>query len=194
MSAAPQTRGARGAATVARLLDAAAGILCSHGAAAVSVQRVAEAAGTSKALVHYHFTGKDALLIACIERLASQLERVEGDALARSQPASAVRDLWEASMASPARGWRRALLSLTTDATPALEAALSNASVVRHRAATKIVARLDELGLAPSLPDGTLAVAYLALVDGLTLTPAGPGARQRQAFDAFWLAMLSLDA
>ena len=196
MNAAPATRRPRGEATIVRLLDSASEILCARGAAAISVQRVAEAAGTSKALVHYHFAGKDALLVACIERLAGQLAQAEGGALAASRSASAVSDLWDALMAPQTRGWRRALLSLTTDATAAMGVALAAAVRRRHAAAARVLARLEELlGYSPLIPRGTLAIAYVALVDGLTLdhsVEAGP--RQRQAFDAFWLALLSLDA
>jgi AcrR family transcriptional regulator len=196
MSAAPKTHGARGAATIGRLLDSASEILCERGAAAISVQRVADAAGTSKALVHYHFPGKDALLVSCIERLATQLAEAEGDALSGSQAASALSDLWQALMAPRARGWRRALLSLTIGATPAMGAALAAVAVRRHAAAARVLARLEALlGFAPSIPRGTVAAAYVALVDGLTLDHAiETDTRQRQAFDAFWLAVLSLEA
>ncbi len=196
MTAAPRVHGVRGAATVVRLLDAATEILRAGGAAAISIQRVAEAAGTSKALVHYHFAGKDALLVACIERLGGQLGEVEGGALCSSAAASAVGDLWDALMAPAALGWRRALLSLTTDATPAMAVALAEAAERRHRAAAQVLVRLEELlGFSPPVARGALAVAYVALVDGLTLDrAAAAGPRQRQAFDAFWLALLSLDA
>jgi AcrR family transcriptional regulator len=60
-------RRTRGAETVQRLLDATAEVLSRDGAAGVSVQRVADVAGTSKGLVHYHFPDKNALLSACAE-------------------------------------------------------------------------------------------------------------------------------
>jgi TetR/AcrR family transcriptional repressor of mexJK operon len=196
MSAAPRTHGARGAATIVRLLDSASEILCEFGAAAISVQRVAKAAGTSKALVHYHFPGKEALLVSCIERLAVQLEDAEGDALGGSHAASALSDLWHALMTPRTRGWRRALLSLRIGATPAMGAALAAASVRRHTAAARVLARLEALlGFAPAIPRATVAAAYVALVDGLTLDHSiDTDARLRQAFDAFWLALLSLEA
>jgi AcrR family transcriptional regulator len=195
MKTATGTRGARAAATIARLLDSVAAILRTEGAGALSVQRVAEAAGTSKALVHYHFSGKDALLVACVERLAGQLEHAEGDALSGSAPETALADLWDAMMQPRTRGLRRALLALTTGATPATEVALVLAAVRRRQAATRVLLRLEELlGFAPAIPRGTLSVAFIALIDGLTLShPLGSGQDQRQAFDGFWLAILSVE-
>lgn len=188
-------RASRGTATVTKLLDAAAAIMCTEGAAGVSVQRVADSAGTSKALVHYHFAGKDALLVACVGRLATQLIEVEATALAASTPVTALDDLWAAVMEHRVRGFRRALLSLTTDATPATQTALAAASHRRRVAATHTLDRLHVLlSFASPVAGATLGVAYLALLDGLTLgSSVDPGPHHRHAFDAFWLAVLSLE-
>jgi AcrR family transcriptional regulator len=177
------------------MLDAAAAILCTEGAAAVSVQRVADSAGTSKALVHYHFAGKDALLVACVVQLASQLVQAETTALAASTPVTALNDLWTAVMEPRVLGLRRALLALITDATPATRSALVSASHSRRQGARRVVDQLRALLSFPhTVAISTLAVAHLALIDGLTLdssVEAGP--HHRHAFDAFWLAILSLE-
>ncbi|HYV98789.1 MAG TPA: TetR/AcrR family transcriptional regulator [Gemmatimonadaceae bacterium] len=189
------TRAERGAATVARLLDAASTLLCTEGAAAVTIQRVADAAGTSKALVHYHFADKDALLVACAERVTAHLTAAEGSALATSTAETALADLWLGHMSPETCAVRRALLALITDASEATRSALSAAMRRRRLALAGLIGRLEALmSFAPEVHSGTLVAAYTALIDGLTLQrTVDPGDDHRRAFDAFWLAILSLD-
>ena len=195
MTAAASSRGARGAATVTRLLDAASSLIRSDGAAAVSVHRVADVAGTSKALVHYHFAGKDALLVACAHHLAAQLLDAEDSAMHRGVASTALDELWESLMNERVRGPRRALLALMTAATPGIAEVLAEIGARRHDAAMRMLARAERLlGFSPRVPRAPLAAAYLAIVDGLTIECRGnPEAQHRSAFDAFWLAVLSLD-
>jgi AcrR family transcriptional regulator len=187
-------RAARAAATTLRLLDAVAEILRAEGPAAVSVQRVATAAGTSKGLVHYHFADKDALLVACVERLCAQLLDAEEVALRRATPDTALNDLWASIIEPRVAGARRALLALAAGPSTATRDALAGAAVRRRAAARTTIERLSVLiGIAPGVPDTTLALTYLAFADGLALDYAlHPAAQHRQAFDAFWLAVLSL--
>ena len=53
----------------ARILDAAIASLVSAGAGALAMHEVAERAGVSKGLIHYHFRDKDALLVCAIRDL-----------------------------------------------------------------------------------------------------------------------------
>jgi AcrR family transcriptional regulator len=195
MTAAPASaRAARGAATVAKLLDAAASILKMEGAAGVSVQRIADVAGTSKGLVHYHFPDKDALLSACAERLTTQLVEADRFAIAASTPESALDDLWKAFEASSRAGTRRALAALTADATPATRAALAASAQRRRDAACATFAQLEPLlGVSARIPRTALAAAFVALTDGLALDPSANRASHiRPAYDAFWLAVLTV--
>jgi AcrR family transcriptional regulator len=65
----PETRDA--------LLDAASHLFARHGAARVSLRRVADEAGVSPAMVHYYFGDKDGLYDAMLERTFGRLiERV----------------------------------------------------------------------------------------------------------------------
>jgi AcrR family transcriptional regulator len=61
-------RAVRGEATRLRILDAARDILVEHGYAATSTRAVAERASTRLSLVHYHFGGKQQLLVSVLER------------------------------------------------------------------------------------------------------------------------------
>lgn len=192
----PSARAARGAATVAKLLEAAAAILSDEGAGGISVQRVADAAGTSKGLVHYHFADKDALLTRCAQQLTAEIVAAEAAAFASSTPASALGDLWNVLSGSTYRGRRRALLALATASTLATRAVLADAATERQHAAARTIAGLaDLLHFDIPVSRAALALAYLAVIDGLVLDGRGQmGAQQRQAYDAFWLAVLSLTA
>jgi AcrR family transcriptional regulator len=61
-------RAARGEATRLRILDAARDVLLERGHGGTSTRAVAERAETRLSLVHYHFGGKQGLLIAVLER------------------------------------------------------------------------------------------------------------------------------
>ncbi len=66
-------RAARGQETRLRILDAARQMLVEHGAGGTSTRSVAEEAGVPLSLVHYHFGGKQGLLVAVLERENSEL-------------------------------------------------------------------------------------------------------------------------
>lgn len=71
-----------------RVLDAYESLLIDHGAAAVTLDAVAAAAGVSKGGLLYHFGSKDALVTGLLERLR---ERSSADADAvRAAPEGAV--------------------------------------------------------------------------------------------------------
>ena len=57
-----------------RLLDAAETLACSVGAANLTLDGVAQAAGVSKGGLLYHFPSKDALLAAMLERHVDQID------------------------------------------------------------------------------------------------------------------------
>lgn len=186
----------RAAASIVKLLDATAVILRDEGAAAVSVQRVADVAGTSKALVHYHFSDKRALLAACATRLAAQLVAFDDRALSSSTPSSALADTWRALWDAEPLGARRAFIALAAGR-GVLQSPATLATIARQRqeSAEQLIERLERLlGARLPIPRASVASAYVALADGLSVgTPADRGLEARQAFDAFWLAMLSLD-
>jgi AcrR family transcriptional regulator len=66
-------RVARGRATRAHLLDAAAEVLREKGHAATSMRAVADHAGAQLSLLHYHFGSKRGLLVAVLEELTEGL-------------------------------------------------------------------------------------------------------------------------
>jgi AcrR family transcriptional regulator len=133
-SAAPDTdgRALKGQATRDRIVQAARDVLVAYGHAGTSTRAVAEAAGVNLSQVHYHFGGRQGLLIEVLHRenealLArqnalfsapgplSEKWRLASDFLDDDIESGYVRVLWElwaAGLTDPelAAGWREAVV------------------------------------------------------------------------------------
>jgi AcrR family transcriptional regulator len=133
MSSAAETdrRALKGQATRDRLIEAARDVLVAHGHAGTSTRAVADAAGVNLSQVHYHFGGRQGLLIEVFRRenealLArqnalfsapgplSEKWRIACDFLDEDLHSGYVRVLWElwaAGLTDPelAAGWRDAV-------------------------------------------------------------------------------------
>jgi AcrR family transcriptional regulator len=133
MSSATETdgRSIKGAATRDRIVEAARDVLVAHGHAGTSTRAVADAAGVNLSQVHYHFGGRQGLLIEVLHRenealLARQTAlfsapgplsekwRLACDFLEDDMASGYVRVLWElwaAGLADEelAAGWRAAM-------------------------------------------------------------------------------------
>jgi AcrR family transcriptional regulator len=181
-------------AAAARILDAAARCVRTRGAADTSVQDVAAEAGVSKALIHYHFKTKEALLARLVRWLADGVVARERAALADAQPAGAVDRLWAWLAAELARGDIRVLAELTGAPAPEVRRASAAAAQERRAAAVGTVGRIfDLLSLRPRVPGEMLASVIVAFVDGLAVHAAVEASENpRVAFDVFWLALLGL--
>jgi AcrR family transcriptional regulator len=130
-AAASDRRALRGQATRDRIIDAAKAVLIEEGQASTSTRAVADRAGVRLSLVHYHFGGKQGLLVEVLERETSQLLERQRELYAAPGPLSEkwriacdlldedvrsgyVRllwELWSAGLADPelAAGWRAAI-------------------------------------------------------------------------------------
>ena len=187
----PTTGTTRGAAA-GRILEATSACIVQKGAADVSLQDVAEAAGVSKALIHYHFHDKGELLARLVEWLRVGLVARQEQALT-GVPASASLDaLWQWLSDELERGDLRALLDLTLVQGEAVQAAVrATASARREAAAIVTTALFDALGLRSRVPVALIADAFVAFVDGLALDRVvAPERNARISFDVFWLATL----
>ncbi|CAA9301030.1 MAG: hypothetical protein AVDCRST_MAG11-829 [uncultured Gemmatimonadaceae bacterium] len=177
-----------------RILEAAARRVRTHGGADTSMQDVAAEAGVSKALIHYHFKSREALLARLVGWLAEGVVGRERAALVDAPPAAAVDRLWGWLSDELARGDIRVLAELA--GTPAAEVRRASADGAQARlaAAAETVERLFALlGLRPRVPSAMLAAVTTAFVDGLAVDAAIDGAANpRVAFDVFWLALLGL--
>lgn len=166
----------------------------SHGAADTSMQDVAAEAGVSKALIHYHFKSREALLARLVEWLAAATVAREQAALVDAPPAAAVDRLWAWLARELELGDVRVLAELAGTPAPEVRRAIAAAAQARLAAAAQTVERLFSLlNLRPRVPSAMLAAVTTAFVDGLSVGAAIDGAANpRVAFDVFWLALLGL--
>ena len=160
-------RALRGQATRDRIVDAAREVLVEHGHGGTSTREVADRAGVRLSLVHYHFGGKQGLLVEVLEReneqlLARQRElyaapgplaekwRIACDLLDDDIKSGYVRVLWElwsAGLADPelAAGWRAAMSGWRDLITSVFEAWSEELDVelpLRPRALASLVANV----------------------------------------------------
>ena len=158
------------------------------------MQEVADDAGVSKALIHYHFHDKDTLLTRLVTWMAEGLVRREQAALVTSTPQTAIDDLWRWLEAELARGHIRALVELAGWQARGVRAATSEAMRRRRKAATSSAERLFMLlALRPRVPVTLLGDLIVTFVDGVAAAPqGGRAAEPRVAFDVLWLALLGL--
>jgi AcrR family transcriptional regulator len=177
-----------------RILKAAATRLAISGASMMTMQEVAEEAGVSKGLIHYHFHDKDTLLVRLVGWITEGLVRREGAALATSTPQGAIDDLWRWLEAELARGHVRALVELAGWHTGGVRSAAAEAMRMRRMASRTSAERLFALlALRPRVPSVLLGDLLVTFLDGLASTPARAGGGEaRAAFDVLWLALLGL--
>ena len=190
--------GDRRLSTPERILYAAATRIVAGGTANLSMQDVADAAGVSKGLIHYHFHDKETLLTRLIEWLTQESIDREAATLALSAPKTAVDDLWTWVAGEIDRGHLRVLNELAQERGPLISDAIRRSARVRREAAMVTVDRLFALlELRPRVPvqfTGVVPDAQLqAFIDGLAIHASlAPDANHRVAFDVLWLSLLSL--
>jgi AcrR family transcriptional regulator len=180
--------------TPIRILQAAARRIATDGVANLSMQDVADAAGVSKGLIHYHYHDKETLLARLIEWVTRESIARERSALSASTPRTAVDDLWTWVSSELGRGDLRVLIELSHERGPSTSAVIRTAAAARREAASATVTRLfSMLELRPRVPVELLADVIVAFLDGLVVYAAlENGANHRVAFDVFWLSLLSL--
>lgn len=183
----------RGAAA-GRILEATSACIVQKGAADVSLQDVAEAAGVSKALIHYHFHDKGELLARLVEWLSAGLVARQTTALTGVSGSATLDALWQWLSDELDRGDLRALIDLSLVQGASVQTAVAATAAARRDAAAAVTFELfDRLGLRPRVPAPLIADAFVAFVDGLALDRVvAPERNARISFDVFWLAMLGL--
>jgi AcrR family transcriptional regulator len=203
MSSETDGRSARGQATRQRIVDAARDVLVSHGHGGASTRAVADAAGVHLSQVHYHFGGRQGLLVEVLQQeneslLARQRElyavpgplsdkwRVACELLDRDLESGYVRVLWElwaagltdrelaAGWRAAMRGWRDLLESVFATWAEELEIELP----LRPRALATMVANLFEgieieLLAGVEAPHREVLDAVGALIERAESAPAG---------------------
>src|SRR5688500_7558524 len=190
--AAPVVHNRRNAAE--RILRGAAERLVVMGAAELSMQDVAHAAGVSKALIHYHYQDKESLLEQVVIWATAQVLERERAALHGATASTAVDALWRWLDGELVGGHLRLLLELGQSHVPRVRAAINESLRVREESATDSVRHLFALlELRPRVPVEMLGGVVVAFIDGLASHPRGEDGRDvRVTFDIFWLSLLSL--
>ncbi len=176
-------------------MDAALSVATSVGLAGVTVGDVAQTAGVSTALVHYHFDTKHALLVAAVERAVAADAEVLVRALGAGEGLQTLDRLWEALLDRAGTGRAAFTLEVRLRAARAadLAAALAGGAAVSEAIGKRLPALLRELGSRLSEPREEVAAAVAAFLDGMSLALAGgrPAAEVRAAYDAFWLTLIA---
>ena len=186
----PRTRGN----AAERILGAAAECVSALGAAQVSMQAVADGAGVSKALIHYHFRDRDELLARLTDWLTVELVRGEDVALDGAAPGGALDARWAWLGDALGSGRLRALVELGLERGAPVRQAVRRSREARRAQATLTLERLfAAMGLHPRLPPPLVADVTVAFVEGLAGEVAlEPDANRRLRFDVFWLTVLNM--
>lgn len=177
-----------------RILQATAQTIAERGAASLTMSEVAEEAGVSKGLIHYHFHDKETLLARVVEWMARQVVERERLALANSTPRTAIDDLWTWLSGEVERGQLRVLVELAEWREALVQREIRDAMRLRRQATMESTALLFELlSLKPRVPLELITETILAFRDGLVIgARRDPESNPRAAFDVFWLALLCL--
>ena len=177
-----------------RILRAAGRCIVTSGAAALTMHDVAEEAGVSKGLIHYHFHDKQTLLARLVEWMTRSLVARERGALVESVPRQAIDDVWTWLAAELERGYVLVLVELAESREPLVKRAIMDSRRARAAAAAASIERLFALlALRPRIPPSLIADVVVPFIDGLAIGAAADSAfNARAAFDVFWLSLLSL--
>ena len=168
----PRSLTARGEATRARIVEAAAGLIYAHGVERTSLDDVMAASAVSKSQLYHYFADKEALVL---EVIAMQAERV----LAAQQPHL------EALDSLPAlKAWRDAIVGLNkavkskgcplgslaselaNDSEPARKRLADSFSIWRERIENGLAKMRQRGELTASADPHDLALALLSAVEG----------------------------
>lgn len=180
--------------TLDRIVGAAIDRLVQTGASNLTVGSVAKAAGISTALVHYHFESKIGLLRVAAQRIATERTDRRSAPLGASGLAAidALRTGLERDADGGAeRAWQD-LLQLAREDDEIRRTIAKQRDRERAAFAARLPALLGSLGAAPAADGEQLAVLVSACLDGLVLALATgtPKPAFRNAYDAFWLALI----
>lgn len=177
----------------ARIVHAGARCITREGVTGASMAAIADEAGVSKALLHYHYHDRATLLAEIAERIG--IDVVERERAAVDESGTGGLDaLWRWLEDELRRGELAALATLSLTRLGKVRNATRTAATERRRsAATTIKHLFTELDLTPRIPAALLAEAAVAFVDGLALDVANGTTRDpRVSYDIFWLALLGL--
>ena len=178
----------------ARIVRAGARCITREGVTGASMAAIAEEAGVSKALLHYHYHDRATLLAEIAERIGIDIVERERTAVDESGGTGGLDALWRWLEDELRRGELAALVTLSLTRLGKVRIATRTAATERRLSAARTIKHLfTELDLTPRIPAALLADAAVAFVDGLALDVANGTTRDpRVSYDIFWLALLGL--
>jgi len=180
------------AQAAARILDAALEELVARGAASLAMHDVADRAGVSKGLIHYHFHDKNALLAEVAPRLGDRIATRARGALATSATASAIADLERWLVREIELGEWRGLLALAEWPAEGVRRAARTALDDRRQEMHRVLERLlSLLQIRTKMSLGPLTDLAIAVVSGLA-AEIGSGRDPSPALDALVMAFYRL--
>jgi TetR/AcrR family transcriptional regulator, transcriptional repressor for nem operon len=168
----PRSLTARGAATRARIVEAAADLIYVHGVEQTSLDDVMAASGVSKSQLYHYFADKEALVLDVIARqtervLDAQLPHLE--ALDSLPALKAWRNAFvRLNKATQFRGCPLGNLAseLANDSEPARKRLADSFSMWRHRIENGLAKMRERSELSASADPHELALALLSAVEG----------------------------
>jgi len=177
-----------------RILDSARGLVARGGAAELTIGHVAQSAGVSKALVHYHFRDKDSLLQALVEDVGvSVVARARAFVNDGTATGNVLDNYWMWLSTELTRGDIRILLALAEFDSARVRAASKRVADQRRELTSSQVEHVfTTLALTPRVPAALISQTVLAFVDGLASSAPTDSRDPRPAFDVLWLALLAL--
>jgi AcrR family transcriptional regulator len=183
-------------------VDAGVRCITHEGLAGASMAAIALEAGVSKALLHYHYHDRAALLAEIVERIGTRLIARERAAMDHAGDATgdATGDvtgldaLWRWLEDELRRGELASVVELALVRDGVIRTASRAVANHRRLSATRTIERLfAQLDLTPRVPAALMADASVAFTDGVALDVSNGSLRDpRVSFDIFWLALLGL--
>jgi AcrR family transcriptional regulator len=158
-----------------QVLDAAVKTLAKRGFANTSVSDIAETAGMSKGVVHYHFANKEDLIIRVLTQVCDTLSaRIHK---AWSEPGTpserirrALREMWATRTDGSAEMRVLAdMMAMGVHDAKVKKALAARLQSAREELVTAMMESFDKLGLRPKLPAQVVPRLVMATLDGLGL-------------------------
>ena len=168
----PRSLTARGAATRARIVEAAADLIYAHGVERTSLDDVMAASGVSKSQLYHYFADKDALVLEVIARQTERIldaQRPHLEALDSLPALKAWRDTFvRLNKALQYRGCPLGSLAseLASDSEPARKRLANSFSIWRGRIEDGLAKMKQRGELSASADPQDLALALLSAVEG----------------------------
>jgi len=160
-----------------------------------TLDELAAAVPCAKGLIHYHFRGKDRLLVEVI-RAAAESRRVRWtEALSRADPEQAIRSTWELVVGEVGTGVELALANLLGSADRQVDEALTSATQgFADALRLGTLGMLERTGLRPTIPMDQISWLLASVIRGTIwhLHAGAPDSTVQESYAVGWLGVLSL--